>query len=154
MKFLSILALLFGFTQCASSKFETNPPFVINSAEYYGWVGGQPGAGGINVKIKLKENSAIDFDSIYFKNKSTKIHKRVPSILTANFNTSKNNPADVIMDLDPKKELKNKLPKPDKIPFELKDNEAVISYKLNGEIRYFKIFDLKKSNTIRYPKIK
>ena len=153
MKILSILAIVFSFTQCGTTKFETNPPFSIKSAEYYGWTGGQPGISGINVKIQLEGKSAIEFDSLYFKNKSTKIIKKDASLLVANFNTSKNIPADVILDIDPKKELKNEIPKPKKTPFELKDNEAVISYKLGGKTRYFKISDLKKSNTDKQPKI-
>lgn len=154
MKILSILAIVFSFTQCGSTKFEQNPPFSIEKAEYYGWVGGQPGVRGINVKIQLKENSAIAFDSLYFKNRATKVEINSATLLVANYNTSKKNASDIILDVDPKKEIKNEVPKLNKFPFELKNNEAVLSYQLGGKTHYYKINDVKETDTSSSSKIK
>ena len=145
MKMLSILAIVFTFFQCGSSKFVTNPPFEINSAEYNTWVGGLPGVSGINVKIKLKEKSTIQFDSLYFKMRVTKVETKNSTLLIAHYSTSKKNPSDIILDIDPKKELKNQIPRQQTIPFELEENEAVLSYQFKGKTRYIKIKDIKKS---------
>lgn len=145
MKMLSIFAIVFTFFQCGSSKFVTNPPFKINSAEYNTWVGGLPGVSGINVKIKLKEKSTIQFDSLYFKMRVTKVETKNSTLLIANYSTSKKNPSDIILDIDPKKELKNQIPRQQTIPFELEENEAVLSYQFKGKTRYIKIKDIKKS---------
>ncbi|MEO9570982.1 MAG: hypothetical protein ABJH82_10150 [Polaribacter sp.] len=153
MKFLSILTIIFGFSQCGSTNFETNPPFQIDSAEYHSWVGGVPGVSGINVQIKLKNKSAIAFNSLYFRKKSTKVEIKDASLLIAHYNTSKRNKPDLILHSDSKKELKNKIPDPDKFPFELKENEAVLSYQLGGKTRYIKIKDIKKQNRNSFPKI-
>jgi len=146
MKILSVLAIVFSFFQCGSSQFVTNPSFEINSAEYQSWVGGQPGVRGLKVKITLKKKSALYFDMLYFRNRSTKIEKIEPLLLIANFNTAKVNPSDIILDIDPTKEMNNQVPKIDKFPFVLKENEAVLSYEMGGETKYYKINDLKKIN--------
>ncbi|KGL62556.1 hypothetical protein [Polaribacter sp. Hel1_85] len=153
MKILSILTIIFSFSQCGSTNFETNPPFKIDSAKYYSWVGGVPGVSGINVQIQLKNTSPIEFDSLYFRKKSTKVEIKDASLLIAHFNTSKRNKPDLILHSDPKKELKNKIPEPDNFPFELKDNEAVLSYHLGGETRYVKIKNIKKQDRSSFPKI-
>ncbi len=152
MKILSVLAIIFSFTQCGSSKFITNPPFEIVFAEYYKCTSEHSKISGLEVKIKLKQNTAINFDSLYFKNKVTKIKKKEASMLIANFNTLKNYPSDLILDIDSKKEINNKLPKLNKFPFKLNKNEAVLSYQLAGETKYFKIKNLKEIDTSLFSK--
>ena len=153
LKILSILAIIFSFSQCGSTHFESNVPFVIDSAIYLGWSGGQPGVSGINVTINLKTKSTIEFDSLYFRQKSVKVKVKESSIILAAYNTSKNLSSDIILNLDPKKELKNKIPKQNTFPFKLKENEAVLSYHLEGKIRYFKIKNLTAQDSNAYPKI-
>jgi hypothetical protein len=148
MKMLSILALVFTFFQCGSSKFITKPPFQISSTEYSKSVGDLLGVSSINVTIQLKEKSTIQFDSLYFKNRVTKVEVKTPSMLTANYKISKNIISDIIIDVDPTKELKNKAPIKPKFDFELKENEAVLSYQFQGKTRYIKIKNIKKVKNI------
>ncbi|QXP71627.1 hypothetical protein H0I29_05970 [Polaribacter sp. R2A056_3_33] len=147
MKTLSILLLILSFSQCGSTKFQKNTSFIIDSANYMTWTGEQPGIHGINVQIQLKEKSSITFDSLYFRNKATKVEIKEASLIIANYTTSKNKNLDVTLHLDPKKEFKNKLPVQKKIPFELSKKEAVLSYQLNGETKYYKIKEIKERDT-------
>jgi hypothetical protein len=157
MKFLSIIAILFSFTQCGSIKLDNNPPFKIEKALYNNWFGGQPGVSGTKIEIELKENSSIAFDSIFFRNKSTKVEIKTTSkktLLIAHFNTSKRQNRDLILDVDVTKEIKNTLPEVKKFPFDLKENEALISYKVGNEIKYFKIENVEKAKSMFFPRAK
>lgn len=153
IKFLSILTILVSFSQCASVKFDEHPPFEITSAVYENWIGGQPGVSGINVKIHFSSNRVIEFDRIYFRNKVTKLRPRkakLAKLIIGYFNTSiRQN--DLVLDENPTKEMNNPIPELEKFPFKLKQNQAVISYKINEKIKYYKIKSLEKA-TYKNPK--
>jgi len=138
MKILLILATVFSFTKCKSIKVADNAPFTIEKATYYTWAGGQAGVSGMHVAIELKDVSDVVFDSLYFKNKVAKVEVKNKAII-ANYSMSKTLPSDIILDIDPKKELKNDIPKPNKFPFQLEKNEAILSYQIDGKTKYFKI---------------
>lgn len=155
MKILSIIAILFGFSQCGTSKLVTNPPFKITSATYNNWVGGLPGSSGTRVEIRLTDKENIAFDSLFFQKKATKIEVREANgktFLTAHFNTSTANKRDLILDSDSRKEINNEVPKNDNFPFELKENEAIISYKVSGKIKFYKIEKIEATKPNYYPK--
>jgi hypothetical protein len=61
--------------------------------------------------------------------------------------------SDIIFDANPVKEMHNSVPTIKKIPFQLKENEAVISYKIKGKIKYFKIASVKKEKSLFFPSI-
>lgn len=153
MKILSILVIIYGFSQCGSLKLEENPPFKITSATYTSWVGGVPGVSGKNVKITYTSNKNIEFDSIYFSKRKAKLEintTKNQKMIVGHFNTSSQK-RDVILDIDPRKELKNEIPEIKNFPFKLNENEAVISYKIKDKTKYFKIKSLKKGERIFFP---
>ena len=153
MKILSIFTILFSFIQCGSTKFVKNPPFKIKSATYTNWTGGVPGVSGKRVDLKLSDSVAITFDSLFFQQRVTKIEvSEENTILTAHYSTSKGKMHDLILHSDTRKELKNKVPKVTKIPFELKGNEAILSYKVDGNTKYFKIKNIEKVKSRPFPK--
>ena len=91
MKILSILVIIYGFSQCGSLKLEENPPFKITSATYTSWVGGLPGVSGKNVKIVYTSNKDIEFDSIYFSKRKAKLeinNTKNQKMIIGHFNTS------------------------------------------------------------------
>ena len=101
MKYLPIIAVLFSFIQCKTIKLEQNPPFKIEKASYHHWNGGQPGVSGTNIEIKLEKNSNINFDSIFFQNKSTAAEISTTAngmIVIGNFNSSKRQRKSLILD--------------------------------------------------------
>jgi hypothetical protein len=158
MKNFKIIVSLFTtllFLQCSSLKFVKKPPFKIEKASYNNWFGGQPGVSGTKIEIKLKENSSIAFDSIFFRNKSTKIEINTTSkktLLIGHFSTSKRKNRDLILDVNVSKEMKNALPDAKQIPFELNENEAILSYKIENKINYFKIKNVEKEKSVFFPR--
>ena len=63
---------------------------------------------------------------------------------TASLKTDLNQGGDTEMNIDPKQEAKNT--PPTKIPFELGENEAVVSYEYQRETAYYKV-----ENMVRKP---
>ena len=146
--------IIMSCIQCSSAQFDKKAPATITQAIYQDWVGGRPGSKGTLVTIKLIEaNKKMTFDSIYFNGKAIKIASNLQNnelTITGNFrDTFKSR--DIILHADPKEEFGNKVPKAsNKIPFELQDNEAVISYFIRSKKRYFKISNIKKVKTLYY----
>lgn len=150
------IVLMFGFTQCKSVKFDKNPPFSIESVTY----SNLPVSKGTRVEIYLSNKIDIAFESLFFQYKKTKIEireKNGKTILTAYYNTSKilN---DMVLESDSKKEIVNKVDEhfflKKNYPFELKENEAVISFKEDGKVKYVKIENIKKTKPDLYPQMK
>lgn len=154
MKILSILAIIVSFSQCGSNKFVKNPPFSVQNATFNKWSGGQPGVSGIALQIQLINASEITFDSLYFQQKRTKVEvsqKREITQLIGHFSTSKRKEKDLIIDADPKKEMNNTPPIIEKFPFQLKENEAIVSYKIGEKTVYYKIENLKEEQPKFFP---
>ena len=152
MKYFFYSLLVLSFISCKSTKFDKNPPFKISNATYNYWTGGLPGASGIRIKVAYEASSEFTLKKIYFKNREGTIQTykvKDKTFFVGSINTSKqlNN---TVMDIDSKKEINNKLPSK-KIPFNLKDNEAVISYKNKGKQHFFKIENIQKTNPDYYP---
>lgn len=83
-----------------------------------------------------KTNPEIVLDEVYFLDKKLKLKLDAGSYI-AKINTIINK--DLILHSDPKKEYGNTPPVVEKIPFKLKDNEAVVSYKIKGIVKYYKL---------------
>ena len=153
MKSIIYLFVILGLTTCKSTKFDSKAPFKISGATYNYWVGGQPGVSGIRVIINYSTSEDISFEKIYFQQKEgiIDIYKREgKTFLIGRINTSKTRKNDLILDIDSKKEVDNKLPK-SKIPFKLTKNEAVISYVYKGKKSYYKIKNIKQTKSDFYP---
>lgn len=140
-----ITLVSFTFFGCGVSKAQNEHPFKVQDATYANAVGEQPDLVLTTLKIMIN-NPEIQLDSVYFKNHKAPL-KRVESgensVFTGSFTTS-TIPHDYILDSDPKQEFGNKPPVTgSKFPFELKDNEAVVSYFYKGKIKYCKISDVK-----------
>lgn len=135
-----VIGLLLFFS-CGSAKeiSENNPPFKVISSTYSAWLGGQPGVNGVLFSIKT-DNSTVKLDTVYFKNRSALLKfNEKSSTYTASMvlpNTNKH----LQLDIDPRKEFGNEVPDiSTKIPFELKENEAVVSYSYNNKKHFYKI---------------
>ena len=145
--------LVLSFISCTTSKNIKNPPFTIVKATYINWYGGQEGVSGIRTEIEIADlKEKIDFKYLYFKNKKETLITLTKKgiVLTSNINTSTRQTS-LQMHRDPKKEYGNSLPiSKTKFPFELKENEAVISYILNKKEYFYKL-ELKKGKNLFYP---
>lgn len=152
MKIILAVVIILGFSQCGSVKFDQHPPFKITSAVHHNWTGGQPGVKGMNVKIAYTANQNIEFDSIYFEKRVVDLQikdSKKNNLVVGYFSSNETN--NIIFDANPVKELQNPIPIIKKFPFQLKENEAVISYKIKGKIKYFKIASVKKEKNLVFP---
>lgn len=151
MKIVSVFIIIFGFSQCKSIKLETNPPFKITKASYENWTGGQPGVRGTNVKIYYTSATEVAFEQVYFRNRVTKLEPRkaiIGKLIIGYFNTSTRQ-NEVVLDANPAKEINNPVPNITKFPFELNENDAIISYIIKGELKYYKIKSIQKKQSTR-----
>lgn len=149
-----MLFIIVSFSQCASTlKLQDNLPIEIDEVYYQTWVAGVKGGGsGINVFIPMESNSnTILLDSMYFRGKSTKIEYANDTLAIGRFKTKANQKQDIIMSNEPYAEYANKVPEiPEKIPFELKDDECIVSYLEKNKTKYFKIKGIVKKESTPY----
>jgi hypothetical protein len=161
MKSFSVMAIslfiLTFFTHCGSAQFDKNPPFTISKAYYQDWFGGQPGSKGTFVQIELSGAISKDivFDSVFFKDKATKLELNKATsiqVLKGNFISISHKDRNIVMHSDPKEEMVNKARgATGQNPFEISDNECVISYLIKKKKHYYKVENLKKEKPIYYP---
>ena len=155
---ISITALAFvmmGFSQCSTTKkIQTEAPTTIGKVYFQKWVAGRKGGGaGLNIFIPVNDTSVM-FDSVYFRGKVAKLTPKYQeeNIYVGKFISAQNKEVDLIMSNDPKAEFGNKKAVAEtKIPFELKSNECIISYKEGNKIKYFKIENIVEKELIPYP---
>jgi hypothetical protein len=152
IKIFSVILLIIGFSQCGAAKFDKNPPFEITSAIVQNWDGGQPGIQGKNLKITYTSNRTIQFDSIFFDKRSTYLQVKNTNerkMVVGYFKSKEKQ--DLILDENPVKELQNVVPILKEVPFQLKENEAVISYTIKGKKKYFKILTIEEEKDVLFP---
>lgn len=148
--FLNIIlgtSILFGFSQCGNTKnltykLQEKTTFKISEPIYQSWVAGIAGGGsGINVMFKSPnlDSKNIEIDSVFFRGQIAKVEKK-PTAYVARFRTNVNQRPDLIMHGETDAEYGNKAPiKETKFPFELEEDEAVISYREKEIQKYFKV---------------
>ncbi|MCK7589560.1 hypothetical protein M0G43_03130 [Subsaxibacter sp. CAU 1640] len=157
IKAASIFAIMIVVVGCSSAqKLQSSSPIDVEEVYFQKWVAGVKGGGsGIDLFIHSKNKAtAIELDSVYFRGKAVKLEtiKDENLIYVGRFKTEFNKKQDIVMSSDPNEEYGNSVPNiPKKIPFELKDSECVISYKQNGDIRYFKLENITEKPSQNYP---
>ncbi|MCT4700196.1 hypothetical protein [Tenacibaculum haliotis] len=139
-------------------KLESNPPFTVNTASYSHITGGLPGNNTLNLMIEFTENQSVDFQKVYFQNKVITAvieQKQDKNYIAARYKTSTGeDKKDLVLNGDPVKEYGNTTKNEVKIPFELKENEAVVTYKVDEKIHYYKIKNIKKEKRVFMPTAK
>ncbi len=148
-KFLILLVITMTFSNCSSSKikFQEDAPLEHNRPYFQEWVAGiKDGGSGVNIyfpNLVTKNNTKVD--SVFFRKMKGKLRNGKASYFAT---LKKPIPQDITMSGDSKSEYGNKLPE---FPFELKNNECVISYIEGGETKYVKIANLKEKAGEYYP---
>ncbi len=134
MKFLNILLLTIVITKCASLP-EENAPFKVLKAVH------NTTDKATVLELMLDNTSNIVFDRMYYQNKVAEAVVKENSVF-GNFTKPK---LDIQLHGDSKKEFGNKpLIKNVKPPFEIKENEAILSYKIGDETKYIKVKNIEK----------
>jgi len=155
--FLMVIVMT-SFSQCSSAqKLQKEAPVKLGTAYYQYWVAGiQGGGSGINLFIPTENPSLknIHLDSVYFRGKVSKLEFKPnnPSLFIGRFTSLGNQRKDIIMSNKPNAEYGNELPKlKEKIPFDLKENECVVSYIEDDKIKYFQIENIVEKQPELYP---
>lgn len=150
MKALKIILFAyttFLFLQCGSPNFNKRTPFKIQSATYYN--SATDLQENSNIYIRYSSKDKINFDSLYFRKNKIKLQIKTIRGVKYVFGEFQKKIflRDFTLDANPINELKNKFPTRETFPFELEENEAIISYLLKGRTKYFKVKNIKKRAT-------
>ena len=146
LKIILLSCITFLLFQCGSRNFNKKSPFKVQSATYYNSATDLQENTNSNLYIRYSSKNNINFDSLYFRKNTTKLQtKTIKGIkyVVGEFQ-KKIFLRDFTLDVNPINELKNKFPTRETFPFELQDNEAIISYQLKGKTKYFKVKNIKK----------
>jgi len=140
--FLSLALILVSFLfQCTTiPKLEKKAPTTIENVYFLKWnAGTQEGGSGINFFIETKDAS-VTFGSLYFRGQQAELKPKPNNDLLylGCFKSNGN------MSNDSIQESSN-------FPFQLKNNECVISYLKDNKVRYFKISNVIERQSINYP---
>ena len=159
LRLAGIAVLIFVSSSCNTTKpisLVENPPFTLGESYFQNWVAGVRGVGsGTNVHISFAEiDDDVVVKDIYFRGKKLKANN-FPQFrnqyigygknFMANINDSENGMED---DSPAAQELNLNEP----FPFQLGDDEAVLSFSHNGRTRYYKVPQLKEKPMTAYPK--
>lgn len=153
---LSLISI--SFASCAGSKnsdgmyaFQEETPFKITQSYFQQWVAGvQQGGSGIKIHIEIVDiQEGVTVKDIYFRGRKQKAINVGSNIDMYTVNFKKEANRDINMDIDPKKEATNT--PPDKFPFTLEDDSAVVSYDYNGELFFVKVAEMDEKPLLAYP---
>ena len=103
------------------------------------------GGSGLNLVLSKSFLKEIVPIQVYFRNKITSAEEK-KSDFVAYYKGTLNQLKDINKEVE---EVIIESSRP--FPFDLEDNEAVISYQNNGEIRYLKIVNISQKESIAYP---
>ena len=144
-----MLFLATSVTQCSSAqKLEHKAPLVFGEVYYQKRAQAVKDLGSV-ITLYIPVNGEINnikLDSVYFKGMKAKlkVSPQNKKIYYAHFITKEAYTEDFIFSSDVKDEHQNKLPiKKTKIPFDLLPNQCVISYIQEGELKFYKISNIK-----------
>ncbi|WP_340064235.1 hypothetical protein [Ascidiimonas aurantiaca] len=153
-----LVIILAGFSNCAGSKkLQETLPFTLGEVYAQKWTGGARGSGsGVNFFVAVNNlPEGLQLDSVYFRGKKVTLEaETVPKgqLFVGRFLNTTAEKHDLIMHADPKKEVGNKPPVvKEKIPFELTDDQAVISYRYKNRKYYYKIENVVEKRAEAYP---
>ncbi|GGI56327.1 hypothetical protein [Winogradskyella haliclonae] len=147
-RFLSIAIISVSFAQCASTmKLEKEAPTTFGDVYCQSWVAGVKGGGsGTNIFIETLKDDIV-LDSVFFRGKVSKLETKPKNrqlfigrfLSTSNTEgvNLENSKSDIISGKD--------------FPFELENNECVVSYIKEGKTRYYKLSNIIERQTDALP---
>jgi hypothetical protein len=158
-KYIAIIMLhTFLFSSCSTAqKLLTKSPIEYDEVYFQKWAAGiKEGGSGMNLFIPIKKelSKSIQLDSVYFKGKGVLLQKieGKKTAYVGRFKFNFNHKKDTTMSSVLNEEYGNQAPiLKEKIPFDLKDSECVVSYKEGNETKYFKIENVIEKQPQNYP---
>ena len=123
-------------------------PFSIVKSYNQKWISGVQG-GGLSEDLYLEVNQTsegVQLKKLYFRNKITEVKKSKESLYVGHFKTNK---IRCVEDNAKQNEVINS--SPIEFPFQLKDNEGVLSYQYRHKIYHHKIANIIEKEVMAYP---
>ncbi len=159
-----IIILALSLTSCSSQKkLVAEAPFVLGTATVQEWLGGKEESGSgqtIQIEVTQMNGEGVVMQNLYFRGRMTPVHMELKEgvmyAMCELKTSSMENKPDMVMHADSTKEVGNqppKLSKKDKnaFPFELKADEAVLSFMEDEKVKYYKVTGIKEKKALTYP---
>lgn len=153
MKLTTFFLISFLAINNCANKLQETFPVSITEAYYQRWVAGVRGGGsgtGFYIKFEKVLPKDLVLNKLYFRGQKDSLRMIDETNYSASFigkaNWQKGN-QEIVTDDSPK--ITNVA-----MPFELKDNEALIEYTQNKVKKYFKISNLKEKEMEMYPSVR
>lgn len=154
LKLITLFVIFISVSFCAPKKeIQSVFPQEIKTVYYQKWtIGKEKSQQGTHFYIEFKKplSKNLKLKKIYFQNQETKIVRITATIFKASF-SPKPPTKDFIMDKNVLKEYGNEAPVITKPKFVLKQDEAMLEYKSNNHIKYFKLTHVNERKMILYP---
>lgn len=153
IKAISTVFLTLIFVKCASVPTKKAHPFTVTKAIYKNDTNRIKGINSLNVTVNYTSEKEIDFQKLFYKGRQQKVSFKKGidegKTLFVQFKKINKNISDLQLHGDSKKEFGNSPSKKETaFPFDLKENEAILSYKQDNVIKYFKIKNIEKAKKI------
>lgn len=153
--FSTLIMMSLSASKCSDAKkMDKKAPSIIGEVYVESWTSeDESGDSGYNLYIPMntQETQDILLDSVYFRNQIVKLDRKTEDaniLYVGAFKNFKKSNDDMVMSSNPLDEMANKPPRIQKrIPFEIEDSEGIVSYKYKGDIRYFKIENIKERSS-------
>ena len=147
-RFLSLAIMSIGFAQCASTmKLEKEAPTAFGEVYCQNWVAGVKGGGsGTNIFIETLKDDVV-LDSVYFRGKTSKLTTKPTNkkLFIGRFLSTSNTEKFNFKEKADDKAIGGNS------PFELDNNECVVSYIKDGKTRYYKLSNIIERQTDALP---
>ena len=151
---IGFLIMPLTMTQCKTTKSDLQePPFKTTEVYFKQWIAGVQGGGsGIDLYVPITDMSdAIQLQKAFFKAKVAPLNLTEGNVFVAHFQTDLNNERDMTLHGDALEEVVNTPTVAEIFPFPLNANEAGISYKENGILKYTKLTNIIQKESIPRP---
>lgn len=153
-----LFVLAFSLVGCSSQKkMVENPPFDLGEATCQAWKGGRAETGsGLLLEIPVMGDASdqVKLQQAYFRGKITDVKMEAIEggwVAKANFMDGNAEKKDMVMHADSKQEVGNQPPNRDgKFPFELEQDQCVLSYMEGDSVKYFKLEGIKEKQALIY----
>ena len=151
-RLLLLMIVLVSFSQCSSAqKLQKEAPTAFGEVYFQSWVAGVKGGGaGLNIFIETQTDKII-LDSVYFRGEVSKLEVKPANKLRyiGRFISESNKKQNPLTEATNTEDLDTNL----KMPFDLKDDECVVSYNLNGITKYFKLSNVREKQGLALPMV-
>lgn len=153
-----MVVLAFSLSSCSSQKkMGTQPPFEMGEATCQAWSGGRAESGSgmlLEIPVLNENRGEMKLQQAFFRGKIADLSFENTDkglIAKANFKNQNMEKPDIIMHRDSRLEVGNRPPKPkQEFPFELEDDQCVLSFLDGDTLKYFKVENIKEKKPIMF----